>query len=142
MTTAAVTEPTIEFLDRPMRVREPDEAQYAILIEAERWMGRVVREREKLDLSGDLPDDHPDMVKAQELLDRSKSHLGRFLAVLGTLFLDQQDWDDIRDGMAAREVSREDMLGLAAKIIAACRGAAEPANREQRRAAKRGRRTT
>ena len=138
------TEPFIVFHDRHMRVQPPDDAKYAILIEAERWMTRVVKEKDKLNIPDDAPADHPDVIKAIELTERSKNHLGRVLAILGSLFLDEEDWDFIRDGMAARELGREEVLALPVQIIRACRQAEEPepANREQRRKAARGKRVT
>lgn len=126
--------PTIEFRGHTMTVREPDEAQYAILIEAERWMGRVERERAAI---GDIPDgapaDHPGVVQLEQILNISKGHLGRVMAVLGSLFADDADWDYIRDGMADRTIGREEVFALPAMIIKACRDTAEPANRAERR---------
>lgn len=143
-TTAAPVVPTVDFHDRTMPVQPPDDGQYAILIEAERWMTKAIKERDKLDLSTDLPDDHPDTVKARQLTEISKAHVGRLFAVLGSLFLDQDHWDFIRDGLADRTITREEVFSLPAQIIRACHDAAqpEPANRAERRTtAKRGRRT-
>lgn len=130
------TVPTVEFRGRMMPVQLPDEAQYAILIEAERWMNKVDKERAAVgDVPEDAPADHPGRVKLDGLLKISKGHLGRFLSVLGSLFLDEDDWDYIRDGMADRSINRAEVFELPALIIRACRNSEtmQPDNRAAKR---------
>lgn len=136
-----VTEPFIVFRGQNMLVQAPDEAQFAILIEAERWLAGVQKRRAKLGIPDDAPADDPRHAEAEKLLTISKNHLGRIMNVLGSLFLDEDDWDFIRDGMAAREISRAELFELPAMIIKATREADElkPTNRDAKRKAQRAR---
>src|SRR5687767_2713919 len=131
-----VTEPYIVFRSQTMFVTGLDEAQFAILIEAERWMGTVQKKREALGITDDMPADDPRRAEADKLFNISKNHLYRIMSVLGSLFVDESDWDYIRDGMASREISRAELFELPALIIAANQAADElkPANRAAKRA--------
>lgn len=133
--------PFIHFLGRQMPVRKPDEAQWAILIEAERHMTTVDKRRADIgDVPEDAPDDHPGRVRVQALFKESSGHLGRFMLVLGSLFLDGNDWDAIRDGMARGDIPQSEVYDLITNIIRACRDGErmEPDNRAAKRAKAKG----
>lgn len=121
-----------------MPVNAPNEAQWAILVEAERYMTGVGKERDRIgEIPPDAPPDDPRRVRASELTRLSKNHLGRFMSILGSLFAEGDDWDYIRDGMADTSIRRHEVFQLLTDIIAAHNpeGAAEPANRAEKRKA-------
>lgn len=122
-----------------MPVLAPDDAQWAIIVEAERYMNTVGKERDRVgEIPADAPPDHPGRLRLAELTRLSKNHLGRFMSILGSLFVDEEDWDYIRDGMSTRTIKREEIYGLLTAIIAAHNNSTpEPANRaDKRKAAK------
>jgi hypothetical protein len=131
-----VTEPYIVFRGHTMFVTGLDEAQFAVLIEAERWMTTVQKKREALGITDATPPDDPRHAQAEKMWTISKNHLNRFMSVLGTLFVNEDDWDLIRDGMASKEITRAELFELPALVIAATREADElkPANRAAKRA--------
>lgn len=130
------TRPHIEFRGRMMAVQQLDETQWAILIDAERWAGKAQREREALgEIADNAPADDPARVKLEQITKVSMGHLGRFMTVLGSLFLREDDWDFIREGMADRTITRAEIMDLPVLIIKACRDNDElrPDNRAARR---------
>lgn len=136
-----VTEPYIVFRGQNMFVQAPDEAQFAILIEAERWLGNVQKKRAALGLPDDAAPDDPRHAEAAKLFNISKNHLARIMSVIGSLFVDEDDWDFIRDGLAAREISRVELFEIPSMVIKATQDADElkPINREAKRKAQRAR---
>lgn len=136
-----VTEPFIVFRGQNMFVQAPDEAQFAILIEAERWLGNVQKKRAALGVADDAGPDDPRHAEAAKLFNISKNHLARIMSVIGSLFLDQDDWDFIRDGLATREISRVELFEIPSMVIKATQDADElkPVNREAKRKAQRAR---
>lgn len=136
-----VTEPYIVFREITMLVRAPDEGQFAILVEAERYLNTLQKKRASIGLRDDTPADDPRWAKAEQLINISKNHLARIMSVIGSLFLDEADWDFIRDGVASREISRVELFELPTRIIAATREADEmkPDNRAAKRRAQRAR---
>lgn len=136
-----VTEPFIVFRNMTMLVQAPDEGQFAILVEAERYLGSLQRKRDSIGITDATPADDPRWAKAEQLINISKNHLARIMSVIGSLFLNEADWDFIRDGVAAREISRVELFELPTRIIAATREADEmkPDNRAAKRRAQRAR---
>lgn len=136
-----VTEPYIQFRGRTMFVQAPDEAQFAILIEAERWLSGVQKKRAALGIPEDAPPDDPRHAEAEKLFHISKNHLARVMSVIGSLLLDEEDWDFVRDGMAVREISRVELFEIPSMVIKATQEADQlkPVNREAKRKAQRAR---
>lgn len=143
--TAVPAEPvTIEFHGRTMPVVAVSQEQLALLIEAQEWFRR---RRRDLDAMAGRPSGTAD-AQGEQLLGQGFKHVGRLQTILKHLFLDEDDWDWICDGMADRTIPWQDVADLPALILAAHRIAAEAAeggasgNRaDKRAAAKRGRRT-
>lgn len=135
---------TITFHDLVMPVQRPDEAQLALLIDASQWMARARQQLRKL---GDIPpgagDDHPLVQEAIRQAERGLKHVGRLQRIIGSLFLDEGDWDWICEQMADRKLKWQEVADLPEMIIKAHNDADRmmPDNRESRRAAARGRRT-
>lgn len=136
-----VTEPYIVFRNMTMLVQAPDEGQFAILVEAERYLATLQKKRDSIGLTDTTPADDPRWAKAEQLINISKNHLARIMSVIGSLFLNEADWDFIRDGVANREISRAELFELPTRIIAATREADEmkPDNRAAKRRAQRAR---
>lgn len=129
---------TIVFEGRVCPVTVPDTGQIALLVDAERWMIRAQRDRQQLgDLEG-LPEEHPSVVKAQKLAARGIEHVGRLARIIGSLFVDEHDWDWICDMLAGREIKWHQVAEIPSSVLRAYNESQGPNNREQRRAEERG----
>lgn len=134
---------TIEFRGHTMPVQRPNEAQLALLIDASQWMSRARQQLRKL---GDVPAgagrDHPLVQEAVKQAERGLAHVGRLQRIIGSLFLDETDWEWICEQMAERKLPWQEVADLPEKIIKAHNDADRmmPDNREARRAQARGKR--
>lgn len=141
----------IEFAGRTMPVGVPDQGQLAVLINAQEWFRRQRRTLDELEpqLAALGPvatrdPNNPIVIKSKAVGEEGVKHVGRFLSILKTLFLDPDDWDMIQDGMVDREIRWQDVADIPALILEASNAAdyaGVPGNRAGRRAAaKSGRR--
>lgn len=129
---------TIVFEGRVCPVVVPDTGQIALLVDAERWMTRAQRDRQQLgDLEG-LPNEHPSVVKAQRLAARGVEHVGRLARIIGSLFVDEADWDWICDMLAGREIKWNAVAEIPSDVLRAYNESMGPNNRADRRADERG----
>lgn len=136
---------TIVFRGRTMVVLRPNEAQLALLIDAQQWMSRARKQLKRL---GEVPegagDDHPLVKAAAESAERGLQHVGRLQRIIGSLFGEVDDWDWICEQMAERTLPWQEVADLPHQIIRAHNEADQmlPDNREAKRAATRGKRVT
>lgn len=134
----------ITFAGQRMQVTTPDENQVAVLIAAQNWFRQQRRALDQIEpqieaIPADQRKGHPLVVEWERLAQEGIKHVGRFQAILKTLFIDPDDWDFIQDGMAEKRVKWQEVADLPAIILEArnaAESATEPANRAERRAAK------
>lgn len=129
---------TIPFCDRDMAVLRPDEGQLALLIDAQQWMARARAQMKRLgDLPPDAGDDHPLVKEAVESAERGLRHVGRLQRIVGSLFVDVDDWELICELLAERRLPWQEVAALPELIIRAHNEADRmmPDNRQARRQA-------
>lgn len=110
----------IRFLDRDMPTYMPDDSQMALLIEASNWFSRERRQVVSLeDLPPGLSDDDPRVIAAKRIAAEGMKRVGRLQTIIGALFVDPDDWEDICHGMAARRIDWRKVAELPAIIMRA-----------------------
>lgn len=129
----------IEFHGRQIGVLAPSTEQWALLIETQEWWRKNARAIAAV--AGKLADAMEDNSNSPEARLARDGHrrIARLLTVIGALFADEDDYDWVQDEMGARRLKWTAFTDLPAAIAAVHRNPEdEPANREERRAAKRG----
>ena len=124
-----------------MPVLRPNEGQLALLIDASQWFSRARAQLKRLnDLPPGAGDDHPLAKEAIKSAERGLQHVGRLQRIVGSLFVDEEDWEWICGELAERKLRWQEVAELPEIIIRAHNDADRmmPDNREARRA--RGRR--
>jgi hypothetical protein len=140
--TPAATPLTIPFHGRDIPVLEPTTEQWGLIVESSEWWRKnqrglaTVADRLKAEGGGDAAT--PAEEAARNLAKAGYTRIARVQKLIGALCADPDDWDWIQDGMAERTIPWEDVVDLPGVIGAAYRGGTVP-NREERRAAAKGR---
>lgn len=134
-TPAAGKEPTITFHGRTFPVIAPNDEQMALLLDIVDWSRKLKTIQANLmALPEGTPDNHPEVVKGQKAIEQALRRIGRMNTIVETL-IPADDFEDIQDAMAARQIPWQDFANLPYLILAAhnAAGLMVEANRAARR---------